>query len=115
MSPSAAYVTLLTAPAYLPGVLVLNQTLRSVGSKYPLVLMVTPSLPCEARDVIKKRGIAIRDIDHLYPEENVHKLATHDSRFRDTWTKLRYVGRGTSGSTVSSPLFSSQGIRAGRI
>ncbi|TBU49677.1 nucleotide-diphospho-sugar transferase [Dichomitus squalens] len=51
--------------------------------------MVTPSLPAEARAVIAKRGIIIRDIDHLYPKEGTHKLTEHDSRFRDTWTKLR--------------------------
>ncbi len=93
MSHKAAYVTLLTAPAYLPGVLVLHETLRSVGSKYPLVAMVTPSLAAEVRRVVTKRGITLRDIDHLYPEEGAHKLAKHDSRLRDTWTKLRYVGR----------------------
>ena len=94
MSRKAAYATLLTTPAYLPGVLVLNECLLSVGSKYPLVAMVTPSLPSEARAVIEKRGIIIRDIDHLYPEEGTHKLAEHDARFRDTWTKLRYVNPG---------------------
>ena len=80
MSRKAAYATLLTTPAYLPGVLVLNECLLSVGSKYPLVAMVTPSLPSEARAVIEKRGIIIRDIDHLYPEEGTHKLAEHDAR-----------------------------------
>ena len=90
MSSKAAYVTLLTAPAYLPGVLVLHETLRSVGSKYPLVTMVTPSLSAEARAVVMNRGIAIRGIEHLYPEEGAHNLAKHDARFRDTWTKLRY-------------------------
>ena len=91
MSPSAAYATLLTTPAYLPGVLVLHACLVAVGSKYPLVAMVTPSLSSEARDVVARRGIIIRDIDHLYPTEGTHKLAEHDARFADTWTKLRYV------------------------
>ena len=86
-----AYVTLLTAPGYLPGVLVLHDCLVSVGSQYPLVLMATPSLSSEAREVVAKRGIVIRDIDHLYPEDGKHVLADHDARFRDTWTKLKYV------------------------
>lgn len=91
MSPKAAYVTLLTKPAYLPGALVLEQCLRSVRSRYPLVTMVTPALPQEARDVLKRKGIKIRDVDSLHPGDGVHQLAAHDSRFADTWTKLRYV------------------------
>ncbi|KAI0757153.1 nucleotide-diphospho-sugar transferase [Daedaleopsis nitida] len=88
-SRKAAYVTLLTAHAYLPGVLVLHDCLVSVGAKYPLVVMTTPSLSPGAREVLKKRGMIVRDIDHLYPSEGTYKLAEHDARFRDTWTKLR--------------------------
>lgn len=89
-----AFVTLLTAPGYLPGVLVLHYCLVRVGSQYPLVVMATPSLSPEARAVVAKRGIVIRDIDHLYPTEGTHQLADHDVRFRDTWTKLKYVTLG---------------------
>lgn len=85
----AAYVTLLTKSSYLPGVLVLDYTLRSVGTCYPLVVMVTPSVPQECRDVLARRGIQLRDITALESLPNVHSLATHDVRFRDTWTKLR--------------------------
>jgi hypothetical protein len=53
--------------------------------------MVTPSLPPEARDVLAGKGIAMVEVDHLMPKEGVHELATHDARFHDTWTKLRYV------------------------
>ncbi|CCM00892.1 uncharacterized protein FIBRA_02938 [Fibroporia radiculosa] len=89
MSRKAAYATLLTRASYLPGALVLHYCLISVGSKYPLVVMVTPSLPQDARDVLKKRGILIVDVDHLQPEKGTHKLEEHDLRFGDTWTKLR--------------------------
>lgn len=90
MSPNAAYVTLLTKDAYLPGTLVVDQCLRSVGSKYPLVVMVTPTLSQEARVLLKKKGIVMKNVDPLLPSDGVHKLAAHDSRFADTWTKLRY-------------------------
>jgi len=89
MSYNLAYVTLLTAPSYLPGTLVLELTLRLVGSKYPLVVMVTPGLPQDARDVLKRRGIRTKEIDHLQPEEGTYHLGGHYSRFKDTWTKLR--------------------------
>lgn len=88
----AAYVTLLTKNAYLPGTLIVDQCLRYVGSQYPLVAMVTPTLPQEARDVLKKKGITIKDVDPLHPG-GTHQLAVHDSRFADTWTKLRFVNR----------------------
>jgi hypothetical protein len=74
----------------LPGTLVLHQSLNAVGSKYPLIVMAT-ALPSDARDVLKRRGIEIIDVDTLLPEPGVHKLAEHDARFADTWTKLRYV------------------------
>lgn len=88
---SFAYVTLLTRISYLPGVLVLHHGLRAVESKYPLVVMVTPSLPRSARDVLRKQGIKLREVEMLQPEEGVHVLAGHDVRFGDTWTKLRYA------------------------
>lgn len=89
MSLKAAYVTLLTKSSYLPGTLVLDHGLRAVKSKYPLVVMVTRELPKEARDALRKRGILIREVDHLQPAEGRHTLAAHDARFADTWTKLR--------------------------
>ncbi|KAG6832451.1 hypothetical protein H0H92_001497 [Tricholoma furcatifolium] len=89
MVRKAAYVTLLTKTSYLAGTLVLEYGLRSVQSKYPLVVMVTPSLPIEARDVLHNRGILTREVDYLEPRENTHTLNAHDTRFADTWTKLR--------------------------
>ncbi|KII93184.1 glycosyltransferase family 8 protein [Plicaturopsis crispa FD-325 SS-3] len=89
MPRKAAYVTLLTKAAYLPGALVVAHTLRAAGAQYPLVVMVTPQLPQAVRDVLSRRGIAMREVDSLYPEEGKHQLAGHDARFGDTWTKLR--------------------------
>ncbi|KAG5648093.1 hypothetical protein DXG03_007128 [Asterophora parasitica] len=89
MSRKAAYVTLLTKTSYLAGTLVLDYGLRAVNSEYPLVVMVTPSLPKDARDVLQKRGILTREVDTLEPETGAHTLAAHDARFADTWTKLR--------------------------
>ncbi|KAI0651700.1 glycosyltransferase family 8 protein [Trametes meyenii] len=84
-----AYLTLLTTKDYLPGVLVLHKSLADAGSKYPLVVMATPALPAEVRDVVMRRGIGIKDVDPLYPKEGEHELALHDARFAETWTKLR--------------------------
>ena len=89
MSARAAWVTLLTKSSYLAGTLVLQQSLLSVETKYPLVVLATPQLSQEAREIVKKRGILIRDIDQLQPATGSHTLAEHDARFGDTWTKLR--------------------------
>lgn len=91
MSSKGAYVTLLTRTSYLPGTLVLDYGLRSVQSKYPLVVMATKSLPQDARNVLQNRGILIREVETLRPEEGTHSLAVHDARFADTWTKLRFA------------------------
>ena len=89
MPRNATFATLLTRVAYLPGTLVLEWTLRMVGSQYPLVVMVNPSLPKDARDVLATRKIKVVEVDDLLPEEGAHSLGGHDIRFKDTWTKLR--------------------------
>ncbi|KAI0094619.1 nucleotide-diphospho-sugar transferase [Irpex rosettiformis] len=85
----AAYVTLLTKNSYLPGVLVLHQSLLDVSAKYPLVVMATAGLPADGKEVLTKRGIDIVDVESLSPEEGRHTLSSTDVRFTDTWTKLR--------------------------
>ncbi|KAI0068396.1 nucleotide-diphospho-sugar transferase [Artomyces pyxidatus] len=89
MSVNAAFVTLLTKDAYLPGALVVDACMKAVGSKYPFVVLATPTLSQEVRDVLKRRNVPIREIQGLYPQEGAHSLAAHDERFADTWTKLR--------------------------
>ncbi|KAJ7235889.1 hypothetical protein B0H12DRAFT_1141005 [Mycena haematopus] len=89
MPLNAAYVTLLTKVSYIAGTLVLDHGLKETQSKYPLVVMVTPELGQESRDILKRHGIPMREIQPLKPEEGVHSLAAADERFRDTWTKLR--------------------------
>jgi len=88
MSCKAAFVTLLTKDSYFPGVLILEQSLKSVQSRYPLVVLVTPTLPQRARDALSRRRIQFREIQPLKPE-NGPAIAGHDERFADTWTKLR--------------------------
>lgn len=92
MGSKFAYVTLLTTTSYLAGVLVLDQSLRAVNSKYSLVVMVTPSLPESARAILRKQFILIREVERLQPTTEgcrLHAHDSHDARFADTWTKLR--------------------------
>jgi hypothetical protein len=91
MTRTAAYATLLTNGSYLAGALVLEYSLREVGSKYPLVVIVTPQLSEAAKNVLTKAGIATVGVEALSPAEGAHKLSDADARFHDTWTKLRQV------------------------
>ncbi|KAF7339366.1 hypothetical protein MSAN_02150500 [Mycena sanguinolenta] len=89
MALKAAYVTLLTKVSYLAGTLVLWYGLQESQSAYPLVVMVTPELEQDARNVLEKFGIRMIEVQSLLPEDGVHKLSESDKRFHDTWTKLR--------------------------
>lgn len=110
-TPPSAYVTLLTKPSYLPGVLVLDHSLRSVGSRYPLVVMITPSLSEEAKNILRRRGIDMRDIQSLHPTSASGEPLFED-RFADTWTKLRYY---SCVCTLAMIWWYQQGFRAIRV
>ncbi|GAA5822068.1 hypothetical protein JCM11251_004846 [Rhodosporidiobolus azoricus] len=88
--PKKAWSTLLTRTNYLQATLVLHHSLVKSGTKFPLVVFATHELPQIARDVLKQKGIAVRDIAWLEPPKDQQvELAAHDHRFYDTWTKLR--------------------------
>lgn len=89
MSRKAAYVTLLTKDSYLPGALTLNYSLKSVQSQYPLVVLVTSTLPQHTKAALNRCGIPFREIQPLQPEDRQYVPAEYDERFADTWTKLR--------------------------
>jgi hypothetical protein len=92
MEPRKAYVTLLTKNSYLPAALVLNESLKRAGSKHPLVIMSTPSLPSETKEALTRQGLKVVTVDSLQPTPGTHALSNDlDARFADTWTKLRYV------------------------
>ncbi|KAH8120411.1 nucleotide-diphospho-sugar transferase [Phellopilus nigrolimitatus] len=79
-----AWVTLLTKPAYLSGTLVLSFSLKAVGSKYPLIVMTSPGLPKEVREVLELFGLETAPVDRLSAES----AAIREARFTETWTKL---------------------------
>lgn len=83
---NACWTTLITKPQYLQGLVVLQACLRAVNSQYPLVVMVTPSLDRESRDVIKGRGLEMVEVQSLRPAGGDGGVF---ERFGDTWTKLR--------------------------
>src|SRR5690606_10987109 len=87
LTSELVYTTLLTNLEYLPGVLTLEYSLRRVGSKYPLVVLYTDTLPPAGLAVLHRRGIPTEKVDYLLPK--VHKDFSKDVRFYDCWSKMQ--------------------------
>lgn len=92
-SSKRAWVTLLTRPSYLPGVITLAYSLSSHATAYPLVVLVTPSLPPLCVLALRLESfynplLIIRLIEPLILPKN-RKTTLIAARFEDTWTKLR--------------------------
>lgn len=106
--PRRAYVTLLTNARYLPGLvrrarllrspildltarclslqLLLDHTMKQVDTRYPLVVLTTPSFLSEHLDLLETLGMETRRIELLEPKGEVKLIA---ERFKDTWSKLQ--------------------------
>lgn len=80
-----AWVTLLTQPSYLAGTLVLHHSLTTVGSKYPLIVLVSHDLPKECRDTLALMGVEVLETDKILPES---QSTTLETRFKEAWSKL---------------------------
>ena len=92
-TPKRAWATLLTRASYLPGVLTLAYTLKKHATHYPLIVLVTPSLPkssVRALEIESRHNplLVVHPVEPLLPPAH-HKTTLIASRFEDTWTKLR--------------------------
>ena len=88
-----AWVTLLTRSSYLPGVITLAHSLANHSTSYPLIVLVTPSLPASAVRALELEStynplVKVHPIEPLLLPNN-QKTTLIASRFEDTWTKLR--------------------------
>ncbi|MCJ1360765.1 MAG: hypothetical protein MMC33_010774 [Icmadophila ericetorum] len=88
-----AWVTLVTADSYIPGVIILAHTLEKHETRYPLIVLITPSLSLSSVSILQVEAsrnplLSIKQTAPLLPlgHENFNLIAT---RFADTWTKLR--------------------------
>jgi hypothetical protein len=86
---NGAYATFISKDDYLPGALVLAHCHQMIKSIYPFIILATPSLSQTARTIIKKFGITLIDIETLVPAREQYDPSVTDTRFRETWTKLR--------------------------
>lgn len=83
---SKVWTTLITNTKYLSGLILLNYSLKKVGSKYPLIALYTDGFPQEGIDALELRGIPKKHITYLLP--SVKKDYSNDPRFYDCWSKL---------------------------
>lgn len=93
---STCWVTLVTKPSYLPGVIVLAHTLDQYKSKYPFIVQYTDGLGHDAIAALKNEAlrsgrILPSHVSLLLPREGQSASAgiAVAERFRDTFTKLR--------------------------
>ncbi len=85
MTEPRAWVTLLTDRGYLPGVQTLAASLRRVDSVFPLLVMVTPDVDADVRQVLHDEGAGVVQVDPLRPAGHG---AYANARFAQVWTKL---------------------------
>ena len=93
-TPRWCWVTLVTKPSYLPGVIILAHTLDQHKSKYPLVVQYTESLGEKAvaalRGEADKYGrLQLEKVALLLPRKDQENTGSVAARFKDTFTKLR--------------------------
>lgn len=86
-----AWITLLTQPSYLPGVIALQRSLRLVKSEFPLVIMVTPNIDETVRESLLQEACLLHEVLPLSPAENV-SINYASPQFSEVWTKLRVWG-----------------------
>lgn len=92
-TPERAWVTLLTRSSYLPGVITLAHSLSVHRTAYPLIVLVTPSLPASSVHALELESVhnplvKVHPIEPLLLPNN-SRTTLIASRFEDTWTKLR--------------------------
>ena len=83
------HCTFISKDDYLAGALVLAYCHQMTNSIYPFIILATPSLSQHARAVIKSLGITLIDIETLGPSREQYDPSVTDTRFSETWTKLR--------------------------
>ena len=89
-TPRAAWVTVLTNNAYSLGVVALANSLSEVETDFPLVVLVTDSVPASAREQCSAAGCDVRDIERLSLPDGVGGGPVYAcAHFAECWHKLR--------------------------
>ena len=88
-----SYVTLLTNNSYIPGVVLLKESLRRVRSKYPLLCLITEDVDQKGKELLTNLKINFRKIDKIKTPDNImqHNLKVSKERalhWKDVLTKF---------------------------
>lgn len=94
LTERSCWVTLLTRPSYLPGVIILAHTLDQHKSAHPLVVQYTSSLGDDAILALEAEAqaydrIVPQKVELLLPPKGSENIGGVAERFKDTFTKLR--------------------------
>ncbi len=87
MDKPCAWVTLLTQPGYLPGVLALARSLKKQESIAPLVVMVTPNIEPDLHHQLTQAGCLIHPVNAIGPDPSLVQNYAN-ARFAEVWAKL---------------------------
>ena len=89
-----SYITLLTNDNYFQGVVLLNETLRKVKSKYPLICMITEDISQDIKSLLVKLGVIVKEIDKVVINNNLieHNKSIDESQatvWENVYSKFR--------------------------
>jgi alpha-N-acetylglucosamine transferase len=89
-----AYITVLSTNEYLDGVLALNQSLKDVGSKYPLVVAITNNIHPFAREILSSIKVEMIELEEFsFSEKCKKKMRSHGApHWAHTAAKLQVFG-----------------------
>lgn len=89
-----AYITLLSTNEYLDGVLALDQSLKNVGSKYPLVVALTGNIEPFIRNIFKLKKIEMIELEeYSFPIEYKKRFSAFGTKhWYYTSNKLKIFG-----------------------
>lgn len=87
-----AYVTLLSNRRYLEGVLTLNQSLKNVGSAYPLVCMLSPNVDDKLKELLTRYGICTQCLSDSSITDDANASRNSYKHWSFTFDKLNAFG-----------------------
>lgn len=89
MEQKRAYVTVLSTDEYLIGVLVLNESLIKVNSKYKLVVLINDNISDEAKNILLQKNIEVIKIKSIdLPEWIINNNNRKHTNWNYTFDKL---------------------------
>lgn len=87
-----AYITLLSNDSYLPGVLVLNKSLKAVNSKYQLYCAISMNVSNKIDVILKNKGVQCIRLSHTAISDSFNLTDDSYSRWNYTFDKLLIWG-----------------------